>query len=130
MRLIALLLCLLTAAPALALSPEESFADPVMETRAQMLFRSIRCVVCEGQVIADSAADVAGDFRRLIRKQMIEGRSDEEIVAFLISRYGEAVHTRPSVSPATYALWYGPLVIVAMAIGIALLYFIRGKKAA
>lgn len=127
--LAALVLCL-AAMPALAVQPDEMLADPQKEQRAQELGEEIRCMVCQNEAIEESNAPLAADMRELVRKRIKAGDSNEEIKAFLTERYGDFVLLRPPVKPATYALWYGPFVMVALgAIGIAV-YFRRRRRAA
>ena len=92
------------------------FSNPVrdsdLERRVMMLSQQFRCLVCQNETIADSHADLAADLRQQIRQQMIEGRSDEQITAFLTDRYGDFVLYRPRVTPKTYALWFGPFLLM------------------
>jgi cytochrome c-type biogenesis protein CcmH len=87
-------------------------ADPVLEARAKALQKEIRCLVCKSQSIDDSNADLATDLRRLIRQQMQEGRSDEDIKNFLVARYGAFVLMEPPVRQDTFFLWFGPGLLV------------------
>jgi cytochrome c-type biogenesis protein CcmH len=93
----------------LAGPPDES----VLEQRVMKLGQQLRCLVCQNETIADSQADLAVDLRQQIREQMIAGRSDKEITTFLTERYGDFVLYRPRVTPKTYALWFGPFVMLA-----------------
>lgn len=86
---------------------------PDLEQRVMKLSQQFRCLVCQNETIADSHADLAADLRQLIREQMIAGRSDSEITMFLTDRYGDFVLYRPRVTPKTYALWFGPFVLLA-----------------
>lgn len=105
---IAALLCLGAAAS----DPAERLHDPAKEARARDLFRQIRCLVCQNQSIDESDADLADDLRRIVRDQISEGRSDGQIRAFLVRRYGEFVLLQPRFSPANAVLWLTPFVIV------------------
>ena len=127
-----LLLCLvglgLPAAPMAATSPDEILADPVLEQRARDLSKQLRCLVCQNQSIDDSDADLARDLRRIVREQLLAGRSDEEIIDYLTARYGDFVLLKPPVEPATWGLWFGPaLVLLIGAAGIAV--YIRRRSA-
>ena len=115
----ALCLALLTATPALAdaLMPPAEYADtqlpdPHQERQAKALMETIRCLVCQGQSIADSDAEMAGDMRALVRQRIRAGESPEQIRAWLISRYGDWVSYAPRLEPVTWPLWAAPLVLL------------------
>ena len=118
------------AAPALL--PEERLADPAAEARARELSAQLRCLVCQNQSIDDSDAPFAGDMRKLIRRQITEGRGDDEIIAFLRQRYGDYVLLDPPFGGATAVLWIAPFALLALgAAGIAIARFRRrapGKR--
>jgi cytochrome c-type biogenesis protein CcmH len=116
--LIAAILVML-AAPALAdslLPPAElantPLADPRQERQARALMEEIRCLVCQGQAIADSNAEMAGDMRALIRRRILAGESPEQIRAWLIARYGNWVTYDPPFEPVTWPLWGLPLLLI------------------
>lgn len=94
-------------------------ADPVAEKRLQALSEELRCLVCQNQSIADSHAELADDLRREIRGMIQAGKSDKEIVDFMVARYGDFVLYRPPFKAATVLLWVGPLLL--MLAGIAAL---------
>jgi cytochrome c-type biogenesis protein CcmH len=100
--------------------------DPQLEQRVMKLSQELRCLVCQNETLADSRADLAEDLRRQIREQMKAGKSDKEIIAFLTDRYGDFVLYRPPVKPATYALWFGPFILLAA--GLAVLYKYLGYR--
>lgn len=105
---------LLAAGPAMAQDyAEESLPDARQEAQATTLMDSIRCVVCQGQPISGSNADLAGDMRRLIRERIAAGDSPEQVRAWLVGRYGDWVSFRPAVKPATLPLWIAPLIALA-----------------
>jgi cytochrome c-type biogenesis protein CcmH len=85
---------------------------PDLEQRVMTLSKQFRCLVCQNETIADSHADLAADLRQQIREQMIAGRSDAQISTFLTDRYGDFVLYRPRVTPKTYALWFGPFLLL------------------
>lgn len=93
-----------------AAAPAPGSAD---EARARALFAEIRCVVCQNESIESSQAEIAADLRTVVREQVAAGRSDREIRAFLVQRYGEFVMFRPAFSPGNAALWLTPFVVVA-----------------
>lgn len=116
-------------APAFAVSPEEVLADPALEARARAISAELRCLVCQNQSIDDSDADLAGDLRRLVRERLLAGDSDEEVIAFLVSRYGEFVLLKPQFSNRNLLLWATP-VIALLAGGAFALFAARRRKPA
>lgn len=114
-----LLAFFLSLAPAWAVFlPGDRLADPAAEARAQALGREVRCMVCQGQSIEDSDADLARDLRRLIRERMEAGDSDGAIRSFLHARYGDFVLLRPPLSAFTLILWSTPLLALILGLGI------------
>ena len=107
-------LLLATAAPQSAPAPY-AFAqlpDPVQEARARALMGTIRCLVCQGQSIADSDADMAGDMRSLIRRRIAAGEPPAQVRDWLITRYGDYVTYDPPLSAVTAPLWIAPLLLL------------------
>jgi cytochrome c-type biogenesis protein CcmH len=94
--------------------PAEVLHNPAQEARARALFRQVRCLVCQNESIDDSDADLADDLRRIVRRQIVSGRSDAEIKGFLVQRYGEFVLMRPAFSVANAALWLSPFVVIGL----------------
>ncbi|MGV8931057.1 MAG: cytochrome c-type biogenesis protein [Luteimonas sp.] len=84
------------------------FHDSAEEARFQALTHQLRCVMCQNQSLADSDAQIAHDLRREVLKLMREGKSDDEVVAFLVQRYGEFVRYKPAMQADTWLLWFGP----------------------
>ena len=124
----ALAVCLLVPGGFAATSPDEVLDDPVLEQRARALAKELRCLVCQNQSIDDSDADLARDLRQIVRERLIAGDSDAEIIAFVTDRYGDFVLLRPPVKPATWGLWFGPLIVFLIAAaGLAL--YLRRRKA-
>jgi cytochrome c-type biogenesis protein CcmH len=108
--LFALLAAILLAFPALAQDyAQESLPDPRQEEQALALMDAIRCVVCQGQPISGSDADLAGDMRRIIREKIAAGESPAQVRAWLVSRYGDWVSFQPQVKAQTLPLWLVPL---------------------
>jgi cytochrome c-type biogenesis protein CcmH len=95
-----------------AVIEEREFASPVEEQRYQSLIEELRCPKCQNQNLADSDAEIAGDLRDEIYRQLREGRSDTEIVNYLVSRYGEFVNYRPPLDSHTLLLWSAPGILV------------------
>ena len=87
-------------------------ADPVAEKRLRQLSENLRCLVCQNQSIADSHAELADDLRREIRNMIKDGRSDEEIIDFMVARYGDFVLYLPPFKATTALLWVGPLLLL------------------
>lgn len=87
--------------------------DPALEARMVQLANELRCLVCQNQTIADSNAPLAVDLKNQVREQLRAGRSNEEIVAYMVQRYGDFVLYRPPVKATTAALWYGPFALLA-----------------
>jgi cytochrome c-type biogenesis protein CcmH len=110
-RLACLLLLALAAGAAFAIDPLP-FQDEQQQVRFQQLVAELRCTVCQNQNLADSNAELAKDLRLKVFELMQEGRSDGEIKQFLVERYGDFVLYKPPVKPTTWALWFGPGVVV------------------
>ena len=109
-RLFTLLAALLLTAPALAQDyAEVSLPDPAQERQALALMDAIRCVVCQGQPISGSNADLAADMRRVIREKIAAGESPAQVRAWLVSKYGDWVSFQPQIKPQTLPLWLVPL---------------------
>ena len=104
-------------------------ADPRQERQAKALMETIRCLVCQGQSIADSNAEMAGDMRSLIRERIQAGESPESIRAWLISRYGEWVSYQPKLEPATMMLWAAPVLLLLGGLWLARGRFRRRRRA-
>lgn len=112
MRLLgAMSLAVLLAAPAAAVNPDEVLDDPALEERARSLSLNLRCLVCQNQSIDDSNAELARDLRLLVRERLVEGDSDDEVINYVVSRYGEFVLLTPRFSVQTVLLWGAPLLI-------------------
>ncbi|WP_233130758.1 cytochrome c-type biogenesis protein [Sphingomonas jeddahensis] len=101
--------------------------DPAQEAQAAALMATLRCLVCQGQSIADSDADMAGDMRALVRRRVAAGESAEEVRDWLIARYGDYVTYDPPVSAVTLPLWLTPLVLLAIGLWIARASFRRRR---
>jgi len=111
--LLALLLALWLAVPALAVNPDEMLADPALEARARAISEGLRCLVCQNESIDDSDADLAREIRLLVRERLAAGDTDDEAVQYLVDRYGEYVLLRPVWAPHTVLLWIaGPAALL------------------
>ena len=87
-------------------------ADPVLEARVLEIAHELRCLVCQNETIAASHADLAIDLRNQIREQLVAGRSEREILDYMVQRYGDFVLYNPPVKPVTWLLWGGPFVLL------------------
>lgn len=91
-------------------------ADPALEARVMVIAEELRCVVCQNETLAASQADLARDLRGQIRLQLQQGRTREEIVDFMVTRYGQFVLYRPPLQTSTFVLWVGPFLLLAIAL--------------
>ncbi len=131
MALLSFLLILLVAASAGAgVRPEEILDDPALEARARALGQQLRCLVCQNQSIDDSDAPLAADLRRIVREQLVAGKSEEEIKAYLVARYGDFILLKPPVKPATWGLWIGPFLLLGLGGVLAFVYLRRSRRGA
>lgn len=105
-----------------------ALADPSKEKAAKDLMESVRCLVCQGQSIADSDADMAGDMRSLIRKKIAAGEQPETIRAYLINSYGDWVSYKPVFDRATAPLWIAPILFLVAGLWLARGRFRRRKR--
>ena len=110
----ALILLLASLSPAFAVNPDEVLADPALEARARAISAELRCMVCQNQSIDDSNAELAKDLRVLVRERLKAGDSDDEVRAYLVSRYGEFVLLRPPLGFNTLLLWGMPVLLLAV----------------
>lgn len=119
----------LASLPAFAVNPDEVLADPALEARARALSAQLRCMVCQNQSIDDSNAELARDLRLLVRERLKNGDSDEAVVDYVVSRYGEFVLLNPRLRGETLLLWGAPVVLfIAGATAMVLFVRRRGGK--
>lgn len=116
------------APAAYAVEPDEVLDDPALEARARQLSTGLRCMVCQNQSIDDSNAGLAKDLRVLVRERLVAGDTDEEVIDYLVSRYGEFVLLQPRVSAGTIALWATPFAVLIAGIGYAVVSMRRRRK--
>jgi cytochrome c-type biogenesis protein CcmH len=124
-RLALIALAAMLCVGAAASDPAERLADPVKEAHARTLFRQIRCVICQNESIDESEAPIADDLRKLVRQQIVEGRSDDQIRQFLVQRFGAFVLLKPPFDLADAPLWLAPFAIIG--IGVSVIAW-RGAK--
>lgn len=128
--LVAILLLLAAAVPAAAVEPDEMLDDPALEQRARGLSAEIRCVVCQNESIDSSNAEIARELRVLVRERLVAGDSDQEVLDYLVARYGDFVLLRPPMKPATYLLWFGPFLMLLLGAFSVFVYFRRLRRTA
>lgn len=109
----ALILSLVLAGPAFAVQPGEMLPDPALEARAREISKGLRCPVCRNENIDDSNATIASDLRLLVRERLVAGDSDDQVVEFVVDRYGEYVLLNPVARGSGVVLWIaGPLMLL------------------
>jgi len=128
--LFACLYLLLAPFAAQAVQPDEMLDDPALEARAREISQHLRCLVCQNQSIDDSNADLARDLRIIVRQRLVAGDSNDQVFQYLVDRYGDYVLLSPPLRGATYALWFGPVVLIVVAGGALLLAARRRRTAA
>ena len=116
----------LSALPAFAVNPDEVLSDPALEARARALSSQLRCMVCQNQSIDDSNAELARDLRLLVRERLANGDSDEAVIDYVVSRYGEFVLLNPRLRGETLLLWGAPAVLF-LAGATAMILFVRRR---
>jgi cytochrome c-type biogenesis protein CcmH len=125
-KLLILMFCLLPTF-AFAGEAQDMAADPVLEKRMIGLAEKLRCLVCQNESLASSHADLAEDLRREVRELMQKGMSDQEIMDYLVSRYGDFVLYQPPVKSYTMLLWFGPFALLFVA-GLGLVMQLRKRR--
>ena len=128
-KILAILLMSLLFFQAHAAIEPHTFANDEQEQQFNRLLHELRCLVCQNQSLAESNAGLAGDLRIIVYEKVMENISDEEIVDFLVSRYGDFVLYRPPVKKETYLLWYGPLALILVGIVVIITIIRRKGKA-
>ena len=121
----ALGLVLLAGQAAHAVRPDEMLANPVLEHRAREISQQLRCLVCQNESIDESNADLAHDLRVLVRKRLVAGDTDKQVIAYIVARYGDFVLLKPPFKATTLVLWLAPGVILAA--GAAGLWLMRRR---
>lgn len=112
-------LLLIATSASHAVNPDEVLEDPALEHRARELSSEIRCMKCQNQSIDDSNADLARDLRILVRERLVAGDTNEEVLDYLVNRYGEFVLLKPRFSLSNLALWLAPAVALIFGLAIA-----------
>lgn len=128
MRRFILLMLMCLPLFAIAGEAQDIAKDPVLEKRMIGLAENLRCLVCQNESLASSHAELAEDLRREVREQMSKGMSDQEIIDYLVARYGDFVLYDPPMRRYTLLLWFGPFVLLLVGIGV-LVYQLRKRRA-
>lgn len=117
--IVALLLTIVMPTVALAVNPDEMLKDPKLEARARVISGELRCMVCQNQSIDDSEAPLAHDLRLLVRDRLVKGDTNQQVLDYLVARYGEFVLLKPRFEPQNLLLWgLPPFALVAGAIAL------------
>ena len=124
-----LFLLMLLTTPLLAAPVTDTFSDPAMEARARNLQRQLRCLVCQGESIDESGAPLAAELRHLVRQQMAEGRSNQQIQDYLKARYGNFILMKPPLQADTYFLWLAPFLVLIGAGAVAMFVVSKARRA-
>jgi len=111
-----------------AVEPKEVLSDPALESRARVVGKELRCVVCQNQSIDDSNAELAGDMRLLVRERIQAGDSNDAVMAYMVDRYGDYVLLDPPFKASTYVLWVGPPVIGVLGLLWVVSFYRRRKE--
>ena len=125
-RLSLFLAAIMAPLPAFAVNPDEVLRDPALEARARTISSELRCMVCQNQSIDDSNADLARDLRLLVRKRLGDGDTDQQVLDYIVSRYGEFVLLKPRFAEKTLVLWGAPIVLFVVG-GFALVVYARRR---
>lgn len=115
----ALILCLALAGPSWAVQPDEILADPALEARARAITSGLRCVVCRNESVDESNADIARDVRLIVRERIMAGDSDEQVVQFMVDRFGEFILLEPRATGTNLILWLAGPALLLGGLGIA-----------
>lgn len=130
MRILLTIVISLIPLMVLAVEPDEVLSDPVLEDRARVISKELRCVVCKNQDIDSSNAGVARDLRLLVRERLVVGDSNQEVIEYIRARYGDYVLLKPPFKPSTYLLWLTPPLLLVIAFGVGASVFSRSRKKA
>ncbi|WP_292923220.1 cytochrome c-type biogenesis protein [Nitrosomonas sp.] len=101
--------------------------DPEIEKRMLALTMDLRCLVCQNEPISDSRAEFSNDIRREIREQIKANKTDDEIIQFLVDRYGDFILYNPPMKPTTLLLWFGPIVLFLIGLG-SLVFYLKRRR--
>ncbi len=124
-----ILALMLFASPAFAVQPDEMLADPVLEARARDISHNLRCPVCQGETIDDSNAPISRDLRLAVRERLVAGDSDDEVIDYVVTRFGEFVLFNPRAQGSSLILWLAGPVMLLAGLGIAFVTTRKGSTA-
>ena len=108
-----------------AVEPSERLGDPVLEARARAISQELRCLVCQNESIDESNAPLAHDLRLLVRKRLVAGDTDRQVLNYIVARYGVFVLLDPPFEPLTWVLWLGP---PALVVGAGAVLLLRARR--
>ena len=126
---VAILLVMSSLVPTQAKEAAPLAEDPLVEKRLIHISEELRCMVCQNESLASSRAELANDLREEVRKLIREDRSDSQIKEYLVTRYGDFVLYKPEVKPLTWVLWFGPFLLLVLAI-VGMAYYLRQRQSA
>ncbi|MFC4626114.1 cytochrome c-type biogenesis protein [Daeguia caeni] len=115
--------------PVFAVNPDEMLSDPALEQRARAISAQLRCMVCQNESIDDSNAELARDLRVLVRDRLKNGDSDQQVMDYIVSRYGEFILLKPRFAARTLLLWTFPVIVLLIG-GLSLLYAFKRRQVA
>ncbi|MXW86316.1 MAG: cytochrome c-type biogenesis protein CcmH [Boseongicola sp. SB0673_bin_14] len=124
------LLLILMAGTALAVEPGEILDDPALESRARDISKGLRCLICRNESIDESDAGLARDLRLLVRERLVDGDSDDQVVAFVVERYGEYVLLSPRRDGINLVLWAAAPILLLAGLGAAGILLARRRRLA
>ena len=127
-RLVLVLFCLAAFNPGYAKEAAPLAQDEAVEKRMVVISEELRCLVCQNESLAASRADLAQDLRREIREQIGQGKSDQQILDFMVGRYGDFVRYRPPLKGTTLFLWFGPFLLLVIGVAVLVIYLRRRGK--
>ncbi len=124
-----LILLAFLASPAFAVQPDEILPDPALEARARQISQDLRCPVCQGENIDDSNATISRDLRLLVRERLLAGDSNDQVIDFIVDRYGEFVLFQPRATGANWLLWLAGPAMLGLG-GLMAALFLRSRRSA
>ena len=127
-RLVFALFCLAAFNFSFAREAAPLAQDEAVEKRMVTISEELRCLVCQNESLAASRADLAQDLRREIREQIGQGKSDQQILDFMVGRYGDFVRYRPPLKGTTLLLWFGPFLLLVIGVAVLVIYLRRRGK--
>lgn len=127
-RTLILIILMIMGTPSLAVEPNEVLSDQILEQRARDISKGLRCPVCQNESIDESSADLAADLRILVRERLVAGDNDQEVIDYIVNRYGEFVLLKPSTKGGNLILWLTAPILFLMASIIALAFVRRRTR--